>query len=205
MVKKKSRLIPGLKVGVWVAALVPLSLVVYDFFSGAFLFVDPVEAIQIRTGLSTLILLFITLAITPLRTLTGWNKLIRFRRLTGLFAFFYSTLHAFSYFVFDQRLSPTDILKDIAEHPWVLVGFTAFTLLIPLAVTSTNGWIRRLGGKRWARLHMLIYPVGILGVLHFFWLVKADFYQPIIYAVILAVILGSRATIAYGTRKNLLD
>ncbi len=192
MARKKSRVIPVLKVGVWIAALIPLGLLVYYLIAGSFIAGDPVEEIQHRTGKTALILLFITLSITPLRKLTEWNRLIRFRRLLGLFVFFYALLHAFSYFVFDQRMSLLAIFADVAEHPWVLVGFTAFILLIPMAVTSTNGWIRRLGAKRWARLHMLIYPVAVLGVLHWVWQVKKDISEPVIYTVVLSVILASR-------------
>lgn len=188
----RTRLIPLLKTVVWAGALIPLALLVWELFGGTVIVDDPVEAIQRRTGLSTLILLFLTLSVTPLRRLTGWNRLTRFRRLLGLFAFFYATLHALSYFVFDQELSATAIAADIVEHPWVLVGFSAFVLLIPLAVTSTNGWIRRLGGKRWARLHMLVYPIPVLGVLHYWWLVKADVTEPRIYGAILLVILSAR-------------
>jgi len=202
MAKRRFGLVPWLKVGVWVGGLVPLGLLAKDFVTGAYLFTDPIELIQRTTGISVLILLFVTLAITPLRRLTGWNRLIRFRRLTGLFAFFYAVLHAFSYFVFDQRLSLSGILDDVAEHPWVLVGFTAFLLLIPLAVTSTTGWIRRMGGKRWTRLHMLIYPTAVLGVLHFLWLVKADENEPVVYAVVLGVLLGIRAWIGYSARRS---
>ncbi len=200
MARKKSHVVPALKVGVWIGALIPLGLLVYYLFAGSFIAADPVEEIQHRTGKTALVLLFITLSITPLRKLTGWNKLIRFCRPLGLFAFFYATLHAFSYFVFDQRMSPVAIMTDVAEHPWVLVGFTAFVLLIPMAVTSTSGWIRRLGGKRWARLHMLIYPIAVLGVLHFIWQVKKDLSEPIIYAVILTIILASRVLVKFRSR-----
>ena len=197
---KKSRLIPRLKVALWIGALMPLLILIYLIFSGSFIADDPVEEIQHRTGISILVLLFLTLSITPLRRLTGWNSLIRFRRPLGLFAFFYATLHAFSYFVFDQQLSARGIATDVIEYPWILVGFTAFVLLIPMAVTSTAGWIRRLGGKRWAQLHRLIYPVAILGVLHFYWQVKLDESEPVLYAVILAVILASR--VAVKSRKR---
>ncbi len=192
---KKSRLILRLKVALWIGALMPLLILIYLLFSGSFIADDPVEEIQHRTGISVLILLFLTLSITPLRRLTGWNSLIRFRRPLGLFAFFYATLHAFSYFVFDQELSATGIAADVIEHPWVLVGFTAFVLLIPMAVTSTAGWIRRLGGKRWAWIHRLIYPIAVLGVLHFYWQVKLDESEPVLYAVLLAVILASRVVV----------
>jgi len=195
MARKKSYLVPALKVAVWGGALIPLGILIYLFFSGGLLLVDPIEEIQKRTGIAILTLLFLTLSITPLRDLTGWNKLIRFRRLLGMFAFFYALLHAFSYFVFDQELSLSGIFADVIEHPWVLVGYTAFLLLIPLAITSTGGWIRRLGGKRWTRLHALIYPIAILGVLHFYWLIKKDATEPITYALILGVILGWRILI----------
>ena len=175
----------------WIGALVPLALLAWGL-AGGFHVDDPVEEIQRRTGIAILVLLLLTLSITPLRRLTGWNPLIRFRRLVGNFAFFYATLHAFSYFVFDQELSPGAIAADVAEHPWVLVGFLAFVLLIPLAATSTNGMIRRLGGKNWRRLHLLVYPIAILGVLHFWWLVKADVSEPAIYAAILALLLAVR-------------
>ena len=199
---RRDRLVPWLKVGVWLAALLPLAILIYRIMSGSFLADDPVEEIQHRTGLATLILLLITLSVTPLRRLTGWNPLIRFRRLVGLFAFFYATLHAFSYFVFDQQLDPVAIGEDVVEHPWVLVGFLAFVLLIPLALTSTRGWIRRLGGTRWNRLHRLIYPIAILGVLHFYWLVKKDVSEPVTYGVILLVILGSRLVMGRAVRRT---
>jgi len=201
MARRKSHVVPRLKVGVWIGALVPLGLLVYYLLTGSFIAGDPVEEIQHRTGKTALILLFIALSITPLRKLTGWNKLIRFRRLTGLFAFFYATLHAFSYFVFDQSMSLTAILTDVAEHPWVLVGFSAFVFFIPMAVTSTNGWIRRLGGKRWARLHMLIYPIAVLGALHWVWQVKKDISEPVIYAVVLMIILAARILLKFRSRR----
>lgn len=189
---RKSKLILWLKLGLWIGALIPLALTIYLLFTGGFIAGDPVEEIQHRTGTTALILLFLTLCITPARRLSGWNKIITFRRPLGLFAFFYSTLHAFSYFVFDQQMSLSGIFEDVAEHPWVLVGFASFILLFPLAFTSTQGAIRRMGGKKWSRLHKLIYPIAILGVLHFLWQIKLDSSEPIIYAVILAVILGSR-------------
>ena len=196
MAQLKSFQIPLVKIGVWIGALVPLGLLIEAWISGALFFVDPIEEIQRKTGITTLILHFLTLTITPARRLTGWNRIIRFRRLLGVFAFFYALLHASSYFYFDQELSIANITADVKEHPWVLVGFTAFLLLIPLAVTSTTGWIRRMGGKRWTRLHMLIYPIAILGVLHFYWLIKVDAIEPLIYAAILAVILGLRVVVA---------
>jgi sulfoxide reductase heme-binding subunit YedZ len=199
MARSKSYLIPGLKIGVWIAALVPLGLLLEAYFSGALFFVDPIEEIQRKTGIAALILLLLSLSVTPLRQLTRWNKVVKFRRLLGVFSFFYALLHASSYFYFDQELSVANITADVKEHPWVLVGFSAFILLIPLAVTSTTGWIRRLGGKRWNKLHMLVYPIAILGVLHFYWLIKLDATEPYIYAAILAVLLGWRV---YTVRKR---
>lgn len=163
---------------------------------------DPVKTIQHLTGLSTLVILFVTLSVTPLRRLTGWNELIRVRRLIGLFAFFYAVLHAFSYFVFDQRLSPSGIAADVVEHPWVTVGFTAFVLLIPLALTSTQASIRRLGGRRWRRLHQLIYLSAIGGVLHYLWLVKRDIRPPLTYGVILIGILALRIAVARTSARK---
>lgn len=181
-----------LKLVLWLGALVPLGLLGWVTYTGELLETEPVKNIQHRTGLAALILLFCTLAITPLRRATGWNDLIRFRRPLGLFAFFYATLHAFSYFVFDQQMSPVGIAKDVAEHPWVLVGFSAFVLLIPLAFTSTTASIRRLGGRRWQRVHQLIYVTAALGVLHFLWLVKKDERTPVLYALVLVGLLGLR-------------
>jgi sulfoxide reductase heme-binding subunit YedZ len=198
----RARAIPILKGAIWIGALVPLGLLAFELFGGTVVVDDPVELIQRRTGLSALILLFLTLSVTPIRRITGWNRLVRVRRLLGLFAFFHATLHAFSYFVFDQELSPAAIAADIVEHPWVLVGFTAFVLLVPLAVTSTNGWIRRLGGRRWARLHMLVYLVPVLGVLHFLWLVKADVTEPLTYGAILAAILSARLALWWTGRRK---
>lgn len=157
---------------------------------------DQVKFIQHVTGRTALVSLFLTLLVTPVRRLSGINELVRVRRLIGLTAFWYALLHLLSYLVFDQAVSPSDILADIAEHPWVLVGFATFLLLLPLAVTSTGGWIRRLGGRRWQRLHRLIYPAAIGGVLHFLWLVKKDLSDPVYFAAALALIFITRAWLA---------
>ena len=157
----------------------------------------------------TLRFICITLAITPLRRVTGWNPLVRFRRMTGLFAFFYGTLHFMTYVVLDRfaglvdfpggmiswttaRRMAVSIAGDIVMRPFITVGFTAFVLMIPLAITSTTGWIRRMGGKKWALLHRLIYLTAIAGVVHYWWLVKADITRPEIYGAIVAVLLGAR-------------
>ncbi len=191
MAARRDATIVWLKVVLWAACLAPFVLLVADLLTDR-LAADPVKDIQHRTDLSALVLLLVTLSVTPARTLLRWNPLIRLRRPLGLFAFFYATLHAFSYFVFDQSLSPTGIAEDVLEHPWVTVGFSAFVLLIPLAVTSTTGWIRRLGGPRWRRLHQLVYVSAALGVLHFLWLVKQDTREPVFYGAALVVLLGAR-------------
>ena len=152
---------------------------------------NPVETLSHRTGDWSLRFLLLTLAVTPLRRLTGWNGLQRFRRMLGLFAFFYVSLHFSVYLIFDHFFDLSAIIADVAKRPYITVGFAGFVLLIPLAVTSTNQMIRRLG-RNWQRLHRLVYLIAILGVLHYLWLVKADLREPLIYAGILAVLLGYR-------------
>ena len=153
---------------------------------------DPVAEIEHRLGLWALRLLMATLAITPLRQLTGQPVLVRFRRMLGLYAFFYACLHLSAYLVLDLRGYWTLIFEEIAKRPYITVGFSAWLLLLPLAVTSTKGWIKRLG-RNWARLHKLVYAAGVLAVLHFWWLVKSDIREPALYAGILALLLGWRA------------
>jgi sulfoxide reductase heme-binding subunit YedZ len=193
------------KVLVFLSALVPLALLIRAFVSGELLLTEPVKNIQHRTGIAALILLLLTLAVTPLRRLTGWNEISKFRRMLGVFAFFYAALHAFSYFVFDQELSPGAIAADVVEHPWVLLGFTAFTLLTPLAVTSTAGWVRRLGGRRWRALHQLVYVAGAAAVLHFLWLVKLDVREPVFYAMALVALLSIRLVYLRRDRRARRD
>ncbi|QNP40612.1 protein-methionine-sulfoxide reductase heme-binding subunit MsrQ [Lysobacter solisilvae (ex Woo and Kim 2020)] len=161
---------------------------------------DPVAEIEHRLGLWALRLLMLTLAITPLRQLTHQAVLIRFRRMLGLYAFFYATLHLTAYLVLDLRGYWTQIFEEIAKRPYITVGFTAWLLLVPLAVTSTTAAIRRLG-RNWARLHRLVYAVGVLAVLHFWWLVKSDVREPALYAAILAVLLGWRLVKALRDRR----
>lgn len=175
----------------FVAALLPFCWLLWLGYSDQ-LGANPIERITRFTGDWTLRLLLITLAVTPLRTLSGWNWLARFRRMLGLFAFFYAVLHFATYLVLDQFFAWEHIVDDIAERPYITIGFASFVLLIPLAVTSTNAMMKRLGGRRWQRLHRLVYAVGIGGVIHFLWLVKADLREPLIYAAILAVLLGFR-------------
>jgi sulfoxide reductase heme-binding subunit YedZ len=158
---------------------------------------DPVAEIEHRLGLWALRFLMFALAVTPLRQLTGKPVLVRFRRMLGLYAFSYATLHLAAYLGLDLRGYWTQIFEEIAKRPYITVGFSAWLLLLPLAITSTTGWIRRLG-RNWARLHKLVYAAGVLAVLHFWWLVKSDIREPALYAAILAVLLGWRLWKRYG-------
>jgi len=177
---------------VFIACLVPALLVVGDALEiTGRLGANPVEAILDRFGNWGLRFIMITLAITPLRRLTGWNWLTRFRRMLGLFTFFYILLHFLTWLVLDQGFRLSAIVEDIAERPFITLGFTAFLLLTALALTSTNG-IRRRMGRRWQTLHNAVYVIGILGVWHFWWQVKQDIAEPLVYAGILVVLLGSR-------------
>ena len=180
-----------LKPAVFTLALVPFVLLVVRAFSDD-LGANPVEKIEHVTGLWALRFLLITLSITPLRRLTHWNMLPRLRRMLGLFAFFYVCLHFSTWLVFDHSLNLVEMLKDIRKRPYITVGFSAFVLLIPLAITSTNAMMKRLGGARWRRLHSLVYVTGTLAILHFLWLVKADKREPIFYGVILITLLVLR-------------
>ena len=152
---------------------------------------NPVETLSHRTGDWSLRFLLLALAITPLRRLSGWNGLQKLRRMLGLFAFFYVCLHFSVYLIFDQFFDLSAILEDIAKRPYITVGFLGFLLLIPLAITSTNSMIKRLG-RNWQRLHRLVYLIGVLGVMHYWWLVKADIREPALYAALLAALLGYR-------------
>jgi len=175
---------------VFVACLLPLAWLLWLTWQGQ-LGVNPVETLSHRTGDWSLRFLLLTLAVTPLRRLSGWNRLQRFRRMLGLFAFFYVCLHFAVYLVFDQFFDWQAIVADVAKRPYITVGFTAFLLLIPLAVTSTNGMMKRLG-RNWQRLHRLVYLIAVLGVLHYAWLVKADLREPLLYGGLLSVLLGYR-------------
>ncbi len=182
-----------LKVLVFLVCLIPLAKRVLEIFgvAGMSLGANPVEELIHRFGIWGLNFLLITLAVTPLRRLTGKNWLLRFRRMFGLFAFFYVLMHFLTYAGLDQRFSLPAILEDIAERPYITVGFTAFLLLIPLAATSTKAMMKRLG-RRWQKLHRLVYVIAVLGVCHFYWQVKLDTMEPLIYAAILAVLLAYR-------------
>lgn len=189
-----------LKAGVNVAALVPLVLLVARAFGVGDLGANPVQELLHTLGKTALNLLLITLAITPLRRLTGLNWLVGFRRSLGLFVFAYALLHALTYAVLDWRLDLSTLLADVTERPFITVGFLAVVLLIPLAVTSTNTMQRRLG-RRWRTLHRAVYLIAVLGVLHFFWQVKLDTSEASLYAAMLAVLLGFRL-VDWGRKRT---
>lgn len=179
-----------LKLATWILALSPLGWLVWLTLTRQ-LGADAVDTLLHRMGDFTLIILLATLTITPLRRLTGWNMLVRIRRILGLFGFFYLSLHFFVYLVLDQTLDWEFILVDLTKRPYAVVGFTAWLLLIPLAITSTRGWVRRLG-KRWQKLHKLVYVAVALGLLHFYWQVKADTLWPLVAATVYVVLLTLR-------------
>ena len=191
------------KLVLFVNGLVPLALLLWDVWRknvGA----NPLEFVTRTTGMLTLVFLFLTLAVSPLRRILGLNWLIKFRRMFGLFAFFYGCLHLLTYIAFDRFFRLTTIPADIATRRFIAVGMAAFFLMLPLAITSTDAMIKRLGGKRWALLHRVVYVAGILGVLHYFMLVKSDVRLPITFAFLLAGMLGFRAFAKYHqTRRPL--
>lgn len=187
---------------VWAACLLPLVLLVGAGLRDA-LGANPIEYITRATGDWTLRLLLLTLAVTPLRQLTGWHWLVRLRRTLGLYAFFYGCLHLTTYVWLDQFFDWPGIVADIVKRPFVTLGFAAFVLMLPLAITSTNGMIRRLGGRAWQRLHRAVYAVGVLGVAHYWWLVKKDLTEPIAYALVLATLFALRLWHGRRMRRTL--
>lgn len=180
-----------LKGAVWLLCLLPLGRLAWRFFLVDGLGANPIEELQLWAGRSTLVVLLGALAVTPLRRVTGWNVVQKVRRLVGLFAFFYASLHLLIYVGLDQVFGWPYIVEDIAERPFILSGFSAFLLLVPLALTSTRGWIRRLG-RKWRRLHRLVYAAAVLGVVHFLWATKADDRGPFIAVAVLVVLLALR-------------
>jgi sulfoxide reductase heme-binding subunit YedZ len=180
-----------LKATVFLLALVPLTRLIVGAFQDT-LGANPIEKITHDTGFWTLTFLLITLSATPIRRLSGWQWPIRLRRMLGLFAFFYACLHFLTYLVLDQFFDWPAIAQDIGKRPYITIGFTAFLLLVPLAITSSNAIIRKLGGTRWRTLHRLIYAIAIAGVIHFAWLVKKDMTQPLIFAGLLTLLLLAR-------------
>ncbi len=205
----------GLKPLAFAASLVPAGWLAWAALTNN-LSANPLSDITLETGTWALRFLCVTLAITPLRLISGWNWLIKFRRMAGLFAFFYGTLHFLIYVIAD-RFAGLDfpdgivawstaanlamsVLADIYERPFITIGFLAFSLMVPLAITSTTGWIRRMGGKQWQKLHRLVYVSAVAGVVHYWWLVKADLSQPILYSAIVGILLAFRAYKARARR-----
>lgn len=186
----------ALKVALWAVGLWPIARLVWRGFTGD-LGANPVEELLHRTGDAAIIGVLATLAVTPVRRLAGWNLIVQGRRLIGLFAFFYVSLHFFVWLAIDQTLDWEFIVEDIAERPFVTVGFVGWILLIPLAVTSTKGWIRRLG-RRWRRLHKLVYVTAVLGAVHFYWNAKADTRWPVVVIAILAALFAARMNMTRG-------
>ena len=175
----------------FVISLIPLGIILYAIWANQ-LGANPVEALSHRTGAWALRFLWLTLAITPLRKQFGWIRLVPLRRMLGLYAFFYASLHVFVYFVLDRSMLMSEIIGDISKRPYIIIGFTVFLMLAPLAATSNSRMIRRLGGQRWKRLHRLVYPAAIGANIHFFWLVKSDIREPLLYCAILAILLSYR-------------
>ena len=198
------RFVRLVKVPLWLLCLAPLGSLALGLFevAGFSLGANPVEEILHRLGKWGLKFLLLTLAVTPLRHWTGWVWLVSFRRLLGLFAFFYVFLHFLTYLLLDQAFDLGAVLEDIAKRPYITIGMTALVLLLPLAATSTRGMMRRLG-RRWKKLHRLVYAIAILGVWHFYWQVKLDTLEPTVYAILLAVLLVVRWR--YRRRKRQVD
>lgn len=189
------------KPAIFLMGLLPAAAIAWPFVRGS-LVPNVVEFLQHSTGDWTLRFLVFTLAITPLRKLTGWSELIRFRRMLGLFAFFYACLHFLTYLGPDQSFDLASMWRDVAKRPFITVGFTAFVLLLPLALTSTAGWIRRLGGRRWQRLHQAIYAIASLGVIHYYWLVKSDVRKPLFYGALVLLLLAWRGFLWMQKRQQ---
>lgn len=175
----------------WLAAAAPALWLVRGAFTGG-LGPEPIDTLTKWTGTTALIILMTTLAVTPVRRLTGWNRLVRYRRPLGLWAFTYACLHFLVWALFDHEFTWSYMWEDISERPYITVGTAALLILLALAITSPKGMVRRLGGKRWQALHRMVYVAAALAVLHFLWLVKADLTNPLIFAVILVVLLAAR-------------
>jgi sulfoxide reductase heme-binding subunit YedZ len=189
---------------VFTLAMLPLLALLYRASAGA-LGANPVEAILRSLGTWTLVLLLATLSITPLRWLTGWAWLLRLRRMLGLYSFFYAVLHVAAFVWLDHWFEWPAIVADVVKRPYLTFGFAAFVLMVPLAATSTNAMVRRLGGRQWQRLHRIVYGIGVLGVLHYWFhkLAKNDLAEPAVYAAVLAVLLGARLIHAWVASRRL--
>jgi sulfoxide reductase heme-binding subunit YedZ len=189
-----------IKLIIFVNSLVPVALLAWDA-ARKHLGANPLEYVTRTTGMLTLIFLLLSLAVTPLRKITGWNWLGMNRRVLGLYAFFYGALHFITYIWFDRFFNFKSALGDVAQRPFIAVGFASFLIMIPLALTSTNKMVKRLGGKRWNRLHKAVYLAGILGALHYYMLVKSDATLPLAFAFVLALLLGYRIFAANRSAK----
>jgi sulfoxide reductase heme-binding subunit YedZ len=186
------------KLLITVNALIPLALLVWDAMRGS-LGANPVEFFLRTTGVLTLLTLIATLAVTPLRKMFGWNELIKLRRMLGLFAFFYGCLHLCTYIVFDRGLDLKGTIDDVVQRPFVAIGMASFLMMVPLAITSTNGMIKRLGGSRLQKLHRLLYPIALVGVIHFWMIVKSDVFYPAIFGLVVALLLAFRVITKWKT------
>jgi len=189
------------KVVVFVNALVPLVLLLWDLYHKR-VGPNPLQFATTTTGMLTLIFLSLTVAITPLRKIFGLNSLVKLRRMVGLFAFFYGSLHLLTYIWFDRGFNLLSVGPDVVGRPFILAGMLAFLLMVPLAITSTNKMVKRLGGKRWAKLHQLVYLSVIAGVVHFWMLVKSDIRLPLTFAFIVAFLLGYRLLTKYAPAQH---
>ncbi len=190
-----------IKLPVFLLCLAPLGLLVWRAFNHE-LTANPIEYITHQTGTWTLNFVVLTLAVTPARKLLRLPELIRFRRMLGLFAFFYACLHFSTWFGLDKFFDWSDMLHDIRKRPFITMGLTGFVLMVPLALTSTAGWIRRLGGKRWQAIHRLIYGTAIAGVIHYYWLVKSDVRKPLFYGALVALLLAIRVVYWISGRRR---
>jgi sulfoxide reductase heme-binding subunit YedZ len=186
--------VPWGKVGVFFVALVPLSYIAWKFFNDK-LGANPIRELEIQTGLWTLRFLAITLSVTPARRLFGWNGLVKYRRTLGLFTFFYACVHLSMWSAVDWFFAWGDMWQEILKHRYIFIGMLTWLILLPLAITSTKGWVRRLG-KRWARLHRLIYIAAITGTVHYLWAVKKDTFFPLVYLAVFIFLLGFRVIFA---------
>lgn len=189
------------KILILINALVPLSLLLFDSWRGS-LGANPIEYFLRATGILTLVFLLLTLSITPLRRILRRNDLIKYRRMIGLIAFGYSFLHLTTYAVFDRSLDTSGIVSDVVQRPFIAVGMAAFLLMVPLALTSTDGMIKRLGGKNWTRLHKLAYVIAILGVIHFWMIVKSDVFYPAMFAASLLILFTARFLTARNSVRS---
>jgi DMSO/TMAO reductase YedYZ heme-binding membrane subunit len=190
-----------IKLLILVNGVVPLALLVWDQANNR-LGANPQNFLILTTGMMTLVFLVLTMAVTPLRKITGWNWLIQFRRMLGLYAFFYGCLHFLCFFSLDRGFSISSTLTEMVKRKYLIVGSTALIVMIPLAITSTNGMIKRLGGKRWRALHRLAYVAAIAGAIHYYMQVKADVRQPLVFGALLAVLLGWRLVQYWQQRKR---